>query len=120
MTGFSEDLYAYHGHSLGSWLEDTYGNVNAGFVKIGSVKADLSPLASSLVSHIAPGGSKFYKVKYDVGISFGANSLFCKVRPRLIPSGSPHLLTFRSHLQLLWTEGVGLPKSKVFNIFNLF
>ncbi|KAK4701939.1 hypothetical protein P7C70_g4284, partial [Phenoliferia sp. Uapishka_3] len=77
---FSVDLFAFHGdNSAGEWLLDPYGDTIAGFTKIGTVKADLSLLADEVQPCTAPGGSRYYSVHFDVGISFGTNTLFAKI-----------------------------------------
>ncbi|KAL8292583.1 hypothetical protein RQP46_001195 [Phenoliferia psychrophenolica] len=80
LRSFSVDLHAYTGSDpIGCWIRDPYGDTIPGFARVGTVTADLSPLARALVAHTAPGGSTYYEVDFEVGISFGTNSLFAKI-----------------------------------------
>ena len=82
------ELYSYDGQdSTPKWLLDPYGNVLSSFLRVGTIKADLSPLFDILTPRHGAGGDEYWKVEFSIGVSFGTNSLKAK---------------------LLWNEGVRL------------
>ena len=86
LAHFEVDLYAYDGEQASpKWLLDAYGNILPGFNRVGTIRADLSPLKDNLIARRGAGGETYYSISFAIGLTFGANSLKAK---------------------LLWNEGV--------------
>jgi len=80
LVHFEVDLYAYDGEQGNpKWLLDAYGNILPGFNRVGTIRADLSPLENSLVARRGAGGETYYSVSFAIGLTFGSNSLKAKL-----------------------------------------
>ena len=80
LAHFEVDLYAYDGEQASpKWLLDAYGNILPGFNRVGTIRADLSPLKDNLIARRGAGGETYYSISFAIGLTFGANSLKAKL-----------------------------------------
>jgi len=72
---FSMSIYAYDGpESRPTFIEDKFGNMNPGFRRVCTIRADLSGLSGALRRDVGLNGV-FWRARYSVALKFGGTEL---------------------------------------------
>ncbi|KIM23508.1 hypothetical protein M408DRAFT_27851 [Serendipita vermifera MAFF 305830] len=74
------EVFAWEGDDIPKWCKDKEGGLMKGMRLICTLHANLSALAEGLQIQRGPRGTKFYRVDYDVYVSFGGTQLHAKIQ----------------------------------------